>query len=93
MIASFACSATERLHLGHRNKRWAEDLARVARRKLLQLAVSQTLSDLVNPPGNRLESLRGERKGQHSIRVNDQWRLCFVWIGDAAHDVELIDYH
>ena len=65
----------------------------MARRKLAQLAVSTVLMDLAVPPGNRLEALKGDRKGQHSIRVNDQWRLCFTWKGDAAHDVELVDYH
>ena len=65
----------------------------MARRKLAQLAVSTVLMDLAVPPGNRLEALKGDRKGQHSIRVNDPWRLCFTWKGDAAHDVELVDYH
>lgn len=93
MIAGFACKDTERLYQGHRVRRWPEALSRVARRKLVQLAVSTASSDLAVPPGNRLEALKGGRKGQHSIRVNDQWRLCFTWKGDAAHDVELVDYH
>jgi proteic killer suppression protein len=93
VIAGFHCKHTARLHQGYRSKRWPEAVARIARRKLMQLAVSTCLEDLRVPPGNRLEALRGNRRGQHSIRVNDQWRLCFVWIGDAAHDVELVDYH
>ena len=93
MIAGFACNDTERLYRGHRVRRWPEALCRVARRKLAQLAVSTRLSDLAVPSGNRLETLKGNRKGQHSIRVNDQWRLCFTWRSDAAHDVELVDYH
>ncbi|TVR43468.1 MAG: type II toxin-antitoxin system RelE/ParE family toxin [Planctomycetota bacterium] len=93
MIGGFACKDTERLYQGQRVRRWPEDLCRVARRKLAQLAVSTALSDLMVPPGNRLEALKGNRKDQHSIRVNDQRRLCFVWKGDSAHDVELVDYH
>lgn len=93
MIAGFACKDTERLFNGRRVRRWPDDLCRVARRKLAQLVASTVLSDLQVPPGNRLEALKGNRKGQHSIRVNDQWRLCFTWKGDSAHDVELVDYH
>ncbi|MEO5558931.1 MAG: type II toxin-antitoxin system RelE/ParE family toxin [Dokdonella sp.] len=65
----------------------------VARRKLEQLDWSARLDDLRVPPGNRLEALRGKRKGQHSIRVNDQWRICFVWTADGPKDVEIVDYH
>jgi proteic killer suppression protein len=93
VIGSFANQDVERLFHGERVRRWPDDLSRVARRKLVQLAVSRTLADLMVPPGNRLEALKGDRKGQHSIRVNDQWRLCFTWRGDAAYAVELIDYH
>lgn len=93
MIAHFACKDTERLYRGERVRRWSEDVCRTARRKLAQLAVSTRLADLTVPPGNRLEALKGDRKGQHSIRVNDQWRLCFTWKGDTASQVELIDYH
>ncbi|TVR46057.1 MAG: type II toxin-antitoxin system RelE/ParE family toxin [Planctomycetota bacterium] len=93
MIAGFACKETERLYQGQRARRWSEDLCRVARRKLAQLAVSTALNDLRVPPGNRLEVLKGERKGQHSIRINSQWRLCFIWKHDSAHDVEIVDYH
>ncbi len=64
-----------------------------ARRKLLYLHSARTLGDLMAPPGNRLEALRGARKGQHSIRINDQWRICFRWKDADAHDVEIVDYH
>ena len=68
-------------------------IERQARRKLLYLHRARTLQDLIVPPGNRLEALRGGRKGQHSIRVNDQWRICFRWKDGDAHDVEIVDYH
>jgi toxin HigB-1 len=66
---------------------------RAARRKLLQLHAATELASLRVPPGNRLEALKAERKGQHSIRINDQWRVCFVWRADGAHQVEIVDYH
>ncbi len=66
---------------------------RVARRKLLLLHRAKTLQDLTAPPGNRLEALRRDRAGQHSIRINDQWRICFVWAEEDAQDVEIVDYH
>jgi proteic killer suppression protein len=69
------------------------NIERVARRKLLQLHAATTLASLRVPPGNQLEALKGDRKGQHSIRVNDQWRVCFVWREDGAHHVEIVDYH
>ncbi|HEX7425030.1 MAG TPA: type II toxin-antitoxin system RelE/ParE family toxin [Terriglobales bacterium] len=68
-------------------------MERVARRKLRQLDSATELRDLAAPPGNRLEALRGDRKGQHSIRINGQWRLCFVWRDGNAHDVEIVGYH
>lgn len=68
-------------------------IERVALRKLAQLEWSSTLEDLKVPPGNRLEALRGDRKGQHSIRINDQWRLCFVWTSKGAASVEIVDHH
>ena len=68
-------------------------IERVALRKLTQLDRSRELRDLFLPPGNRLEALKGDRAGQHSIRVNDQWRICFRWRGEDAHDVEIVDYH
>ena len=69
------------------------DIMKVANRKLTQLNAATTLDDLRTPPGNRLEGLNGDRAGQHSIRINDQWRLCFVWRESNVFDVELVDYH
>jgi proteic killer suppression protein len=68
-------------------------IARIAQRKLLAIRIAIVLDDLAVPPGNRLEALKGERKGQHSIRINDQYRVCFTWKEGAAHDVEIVDYH
>ncbi len=92
MIRQFADADTEKLFnsIAVRRFRNVED---VARRKLLQLNASLRLDDLRVPPGNRLEALRGDRKGQHSIRVNDQWRVCFVWRDDGVYGVEIVDYH
>jgi proteic killer suppression protein len=91
-IQTFLCTDTESLYQGNRVARWV-NIERVALRKLTQLAVSRRLDDLRRPPGNRLERLRGDRTGQHSIRINDQWRVCFVWADDGAHGVEIVDYH
>jgi toxin HigB-1 len=68
-------------------------IERPARRKLLYLSQARTIQDLLVPPGNRLEALRGDRRGQHSIRINDQWRICFRWSEGHAYDVEIVDYH
>jgi toxin HigB-1 len=92
MIRSFKCPATEALAGGHRVRRFV-NIVTVARRKLRQLEVSARLDDLRVPPGKRLEALKGERMGQYSIRINDQWRICFRWSGGAAEDVEIVDYH
>lgn len=92
MIKSFDCSETAQLFAGKRVKRFA-NIAIVATRKLQQLDSAVTLDAMRAPPGNRLETLNGDRRGQHSIRVNDQWRVCFVWKTDGAHNVEIVDYH
>lgn len=92
MIRSFKCSETEQLFMSVDVKRF-KNIAYVARRKLLQLDAAPRIEDLRVPPGNRLEALARDRKGQHSIRVNDQWRLCFIWKADGAYAVEIVDYH
>ena len=92
MIHSFNCLDTEALFLSRAVPRF-RNIERVARRKLLQLHAATVLVSLRVPPGNQLEALKGDRKGQHSIRVNDQWRVCFVWKEDGAHQVEIVDYH
>jgi len=92
MIVSFADQDTADLFAGKRVRRFV-NLAAVAGRKLQQLDSAVTLDALKVPPGNRLEALAGDRKGQHSIRVNDQFRLCFVWWPDGAHEVQIVDYH
>lgn len=92
MIVSFKCRDTQALFEG-RPVRRLNAFARVCERKLAQLNAAQTLEFLRAPPGNRLEALRGDRQGQHSIRVNDQWRICFVWSGAGPKDVEIVDYH
>ncbi len=89
---SFRCRETEKLFHNIPVKRFAA-IDRVARRKLLLLESAETLQDLKSPPGNRLEGLNGDRKGQYSIRINDQWRLCFVWNNGVVNEVEIVDYH
>jgi proteic killer suppression protein len=92
MIRSFADRNTQALFEDHHVRAfWGFE--RQARKKLLILNAATALEDLRIPPGNRLETLIGNRKGQHSIRINDQWRICFIWKDDHAHDVEIVDYH
>ncbi len=94
MIKSFACAETETLFNDERVPRFA-NIARVARRKLLMLDAAKKLDDLRVPPGNKLHALKGDRDGQHSISINDQFRVCFVWDDEHgdADDVEIVDYH
>ena len=92
MIHSFKCADTEALFHSQAVPRF-KNIERVARRKLLQLHAAPELSSLRIPPGNRLEALKGELRDWHSIRINDQWRVCFVWQDDGAHHVEIVDYH
>ncbi|HEY0301879.1 MAG TPA: type II toxin-antitoxin system RelE/ParE family toxin [Rhizomicrobium sp.] len=92
MIRSFRCAETRQLFADEGVRRFA-NISRVARRKLLFLDAAGNLNDLRSPPGNHLEALKGDRKGQHSIRINDQWRICFVWRDGAAENVEIVDYH
>jgi proteic killer suppression protein len=92
MIDSFRCKDTERLFRGVRIPRWRA-IERAATIKLQLLHAAVSLDFLRVPPGNRLEALKGNRKGQHSIRINDQWRLCFRWTARGAQDVEIVDYH
>lgn len=93
MIKSFADRRTQELYLAGKAKRIPPDVARRAARKLEYVDLAARLDDLKVPPGNRLETLTGDRAGQHSIRVNDQWRICFRFIDGDAHDVEFCDYH
>jgi proteic killer suppression protein len=93
MIRSFRCKETERVWQGHSSRRFSENVQDRALRKLRQLDAAATAEDLRNPPGNRLEILKGDRRGQMSIRINDQWRICFRWVDHEAWDVEIVDYH
>jgi len=93
MIKSFKDRDAERLFLRERVKRLGPDVQRLGLRKLRMLDAATTIEDLRIPPANRLEKLKGDRAGQHSIRINRQWRICFVWRSGDAHDVEIVDYH
>lgn len=93
MIRSFADRDAEALFHGRFARRLPRDVQRVAQRKLRQLHQAKELRDLAAPPGNRLEALRGSRADQHSIRINNQWRICFVWSEGGANRVEIVDYH
>ena len=93
MIRSWADAEAEKLFSRRKSRRLPADLQRVALRKLLMLDAATTLEDLRVPPANRLEKLKGDREGQYSIRINDQWRVCFAWRDGHAFDVEIVDYH
>ena len=93
MIRSFKCPETEAIFRGERSRKLPYEIQRVARRKLRYLNYAKGLSDLRLPPGNRLEALSGDRQGQRSIRINQQWRICFVWRKGNAFGVEIVDYH
>jgi len=93
VIESFASDETKKIFLGKTSTKLPKDIQRTARRKLLYLDEADDLRDLLAPPGNRLEKLKGDRAGQYSIRINDQWRICFDWVGNKAENVEIVDYH
>jgi proteic killer suppression protein len=93
MLASFRDKETATIWEGNRSRRLPFDIQAVALRKLRLLNNARRLDDLRAPPANRLEALRGDRSGQHSIRINDQWRICFIWRDGHAHQVEIVDYH
>jgi proteic killer suppression protein len=93
MIVSFRDTETPRIWRGERSRRLPSNIQNVALRKLRLLNRSRDLNDLRVPPGNRLEALKADRSGQHSIRINDQWRICFIWTAGGPKDVEIVDYH
>ena len=93
MIRSFRDKRTETIYQGRRTRGLAVDIQQRARRKLRMIDAATVIDDLRIPPSNRLEKLKGDRRGQYSIRINDQWRICFVWNDNSASDVEIVDYH
>lgn len=93
VIVSFASRETEKIWNGEFSKKLPVDIQRIARRKLRMLNNAIIIDDLKHPPGNQLEQLRGDRKGQHSIRINQQWRICFSWSNGNVSNVEIVDYH
>ncbi len=93
MIRSFRDRDTERVFERRGSRRLPADVRRAALRRLVMLDAAETLADLRVPPGNRLEKLSGDREGEHSVRINDRWRICFVWKGGDAYEVEIVDYH
>ncbi len=93
MIKSFASKEVKKIFQGEVSKKYPRDIQRRARRKLLYLYDAEDIQDLRAPPGNHLEKLSGNRTGQYSIRINDQWRICFKWVQNAAEAVEIVDYH
>lgn len=93
MIQSFKCKETQKIFNGRFSSKLPQDIQRLAARKLDLLDGAGELDDLKSPPGNRLETLSSNRTGQHSIRINDQWRICFIWRDGNAFEVEIVDYH
>jgi proteic killer suppression protein len=93
MIKSFRAKETEKIWLGQRSSKLPQDIQQIARRKLRMINNARSLNDLRAPPANRLEALRGKRAGQHSVRINDQWRICFIWSAGDVLNVEIVDYH
>jgi len=93
MILSWACAETRKIFYAIISRKFPPDIQRTARRKLLQMHAATALPQLRVPPGNRLEALKGDRKGQFSIRVNERWRICFRWHSGNCHDAEMVDYH
>lgn len=93
MIRSLKGRIAESLAAGKRPKGFPADIVARAENKLAMIDAAARLDDLKAPPGNRLEALRGDRRGSHSIRINDQWRICLIWRKDGAHEVEIVDYH
>ena len=93
MIRTFKCAETEKIFRRQRSRKLPSDIQQVALRKLRMLNRTVVLNDVRVPPANHLEKLKGEREGQHSIRINAQWRICFVWLDGDVYDVEIVDYH
>lgn len=93
MIRSFKSKEAKLIWDGEISRHLPSNIQRVARRKLTYLHAAHVLTDLLAPPGNRLEALKGDRAGQYSIRINDQWRICFTWTAEGAEEVEIVDYH
>jgi len=93
MIKAFKCKETEKIFHGRFSKELPQDIQRVAERKLIMLHKAAELNDLRVPPANRLEALKEDRRGQHSIRINDKWRICFEWQTNGVYNVEIVDYH
>ena len=93
MIKSFKCKETERLFNGNFSRKLPQSIQRIAQRKLIQIHAATTLDFLRSPPANYLERLSGDRQNQYSIRINEEWRICFIWQENNAFDVEIVDYH
>jgi len=93
MIKSFRAKETEKIWRGQRSRQLPQDIQQIARRKLRMISNARSLTDLRVPPANHLEALRGKSTGQHSVRINDQWRICFLWKEGNAPNVEIVDYH